>query len=182
MNREQKKKISKWMSLVLRHEPDSIGIQLDSAGWVAVDQLLLGMNRSGKKISREQIQTVVRDNDKQRFEFSEDGIRIRATQGHSVVVELDHPAAVPPDVLFHGTPGKYVESIRKQGLMKQQRHHVHLHTDASLASEVGSRRGRPCLLEINAKQMSADGIVFYVTPNDVWLTDHVPPNYICFPP
>lgn len=181
MDKKQLKSISKFMSLVLRHRPDSIGIELTEAGWVAVDQLLPAMNKAGRKIDSDLLQTVVRENDKQRFQFNDDGSMIRATQGHSVEVELGHASATPPDVLCHGTPTKFVEPIQREGLTKQKRHHVHLHADATLASSVGQRRGAPVVLTIDSKAMAAAGYVFFVTPNDVWLTDHVPPEFIRFP-
>lgn len=181
MDKQQTKRISKFLSLVLRHQPDKIGITLDDAGWVAVDELLAGLKRRSRAITRSQLEEVVRENDKQRFSFDESGQRIRANQGHSVTVELGYQSAAPPRQLFHGTPVQFVESIRSTGLKKQQRHHVHLHTDTATSLAVGQRRGKPVLLTIAADRMHSDGHEFFVTPNDVWLTDAVPPEYICFP-
>ena len=169
------------MSLVLRHQPQKAGLNLDEAGWVGVDDLLAGMANAGKEVTRQQLEEVVADNDKQRFQFSEDGQQIRATQGHSVDVDLGYEKSTPPAVLCHGTPEKVVDVIRNEGLTKQKRHHVHLHEDESLAASVGQRRGRPVVLKINAQQMAADGHDFFVTPNNVWLTHTVPPQYIEFP-
>ena len=181
MNPQQTKKISKFLSLVLRHQPDKSGIVLDDAGWTSVDTLLTQLENTGHTVSREGLHTVVAENDKQRFQFSEDRTLIRATQGHSVDVELGYEKSSPPDVLCHGTPTKFVDSIRTTGLTKQKRHHVHLHVDQNLAASVGQRRGQAVVLTIDAKQMEADGFDFFVSPNGVWLTDNVPPQYISFP-
>ena len=178
MNDKQQKQTSKFLSLVLRHNPDHIGIQLDSAGWTSVERLLDQMKQHRHRITRDELKYVVENNDKQRFEFSNDGESIRATQGHSVSVDLDHPEATPPDFLFHGTPEQAVDSILATGLKPMQRHHVHLHQDRSLAKNVGGRRGKPVLLRINAQSMAQQNHVFYVTPNQVWLVAHVPPEFI----
>ena len=181
MKSDKTKKISKFMSLVLRHKPETIGLQLDAAGWVSVSALLEGMRAKGKSLTREQLDEVVADNDKQRFEISDDGTLIRARQGHSVEVALGYEEVEPPELLHHGTPTQFVASIREHGLNKQKRHHVHLHQDPNLASTVGSRRGTPVVLTIESQNMAAAGHKFYVTENEVWLTDHVPPKFIRFP-
>ena len=175
------RRISKFLSLVLRHQPDKIGIQLDAAGWVEVEVLLEALRQSGRKISRDMLEHVVRTNDKQRFTIDESGQRIRATQGHSVEVELGYEPADPPAILIHGTPETVVSAIRESGLQKMKRHHVHLHCDSSTASAVGARRGQPVLLKVKAQEMAKEGFLFYVTANQVWLTDHVPPRVIEFP-
>jgi putative RNA 2'-phosphotransferase len=172
---------SKFLSLVLRHQPEKIGIALDEAGWVGVDELLAACARHGTVISRAQLDELVAGSDKQRFAFNDDRTRIRTNQGHSVEVELGHPPATPPDVLFHGTPAKFVEAIRREGLKKMQRHHVHLSPTRETAAKVGQRRGREVVLTIDARRMRGDGFVFYRTPNDVWLVDAVPVEYIAFP-
>ena len=172
---------SKFLSLVLRHQPQTIGIQLDRAGWTSIDQLIDAASHSGRMISREQLEHVVETNDKQRFMISQDGCMIRATQGHSVDVELGYEPARPPEFLIHGTPTTAVAIIRREGLKKMRRHHVHLHSDASIAENVGARRGAPVLLRIQSLQMVDEGYEFYVSTNQVWLTDHVPPQYIEFP-
>jgi putative RNA 2'-phosphotransferase len=169
---------SKFLSLVLRHKPDEIGITLDSAGWVDVDELLRACGAHGKNISHEQLEEIIASSDKQRFALTEDRTRIRANQGHSVRVELDHKPATPPDVLYHGTPEKFVESILRDGLKKMQRHHVHLSPARETATKVGERRGNPITIRIDAKQMHADGITFYLTPNNVWLVDEVAARYL----
>ena len=175
------RRISTFLSLVLRHKPDKIGIQLDEAGWVEIEVLLEALRKSGQKISRDLLEHVVRTNDKQRFTIDESGQRIRATQGHSVEVELGYAPADPPAILIHGTPETAVTAIRESGLQNIKRHHVHLHCDSSIASAVGARRGTPVLLKVKAQEMAKEGFVFYVTANQVWLTDHVPPRFIEFP-
>ena len=169
---------SKFLSLVLRHKPDEIGITLDSGGWVDVDELLKACASYGKHISRVELDELVAASDKQRFAFNEDRTRIRANQGHSIEVQLDHKPATPPDVLYHGTPEKFVEAILRDGLKKMQRHHVHLSPTRETATKVGERRGKPVILCIDAKHMHSDGITFYLTPNKVWLVDEVPPKYL----
>ncbi len=163
---------------MLRHEPEAIGIELDQSGWVEVETLLAALARAGKNISPEALDEVVATNDKQRFAFSDDGRRIRASQGHSVEVDLDYQPATPPETLYHGTPRQFVDAILREGLRKMQRHHVHLHTDIETSSAVGSRRGKPVLLQVAALKMHEAGHEFFVTPNGVWLTDHVPPEFI----
>jgi putative RNA 2'-phosphotransferase len=175
------KHTSKFLSLVLRHNPGLVGITLDPAGWVAVDELLEGCRRKGQPITPEQLREVVRGSDKQRFAFSEDGKRIRANQGHSVPVELGYTPAVPPEVLYHGTAEKYLASIRKGGLEKGKRHHVHLSERRDTAAAVGSRHGKLIMLEVASGPMHRDGIPFFRTPNGVWLTDSVPVQYLKFP-
>lgn len=183
MNNRSIVRTSKFLSLVLRHKPQTIGIQLDEAGWVKVDTLLEALNQhpAGKFISRETLNTVVANNDKQRFCFSDDGTRIRARQGHSVDVDLGYERAKPPETLFHGTPKQFVASIRESGLKKMNRHHVHLHADVETSRLVGARRGEPVLLTIHAGEMHRREYMFYVTENNVWLTDHVLVEFIAFP-
>ena len=178
MNEKQRKYHSKFLSLVLRHRPETIGISLDEMGWVDVEVLLVALKKHRHELTSDQLQEIVRSNDKQRFSFNEISTRIRANQGHSLEVELGYEPAEPPSILYHGTPEQFVDSIRKNGLNKQQRHDVHLHTDVNMSLSVGQRRGKPVLLKIEAGRMHTDGFLFYVTPNNVWLTDHVPPDYI----
>lgn len=179
--KESVRRISKFLSLVLRHQPGKIGIQLDDAGWVEVDVLLEALRHHGQKISRDLLEHVVLTNDKQRFTIDESGERIRANQGHSIHVELGYEPADPPEILLHGTHGPAVPAIRESGLQKMNRHHVHLHCDNSVASAVGARRGPPVLLKVRAQDMAKEGFVFFVTANQVWLTDHVLPRFIEFP-
>ena len=169
---------SKFLSLVLRHEPGAAGVTLDPAGWVAVDELLRGCAAHGHAISRELLDEIVRTSDKQRFAFSDDRRRIRANQGHSVEVELQHAAAEPPELLYHGTAERNLASIMQHGLQKRERHHVHLSPTPQIAHQVGQRHGKPVVLRIDARQMHADGFTFYLTPNNVWLVDQVPAKYL----
>ncbi len=182
LSNKERVTISKFLSLVLRHQPEVAGVTLDGAVWVDVDLLLDGCHRAGRAITPEQLREVVQTNDKKRFEFSPDGRRIRASQGHSVEVELGYEPAVPPDTLYHGTAVRNLESIRRQGLLKGQRHHVHLSADPDTAAKVGQRHGKPLVLKIDARRMCADGRAFFISTTGVWLTEHVPPAYIVFPP
>ena len=176
-------RISKFMSLVLRHKPQTIGIELDEAGWVDIDTLVTAMNQhpGGRGVTRDKLLQVVADNDKQRFCLSDDGQRIRARQGHSVEVALGLQPATPPEHLLHGTPQQNVAPIRESGLRKMNRNHVHLHAERETAQAVGARRGKPVLLSVRSGEMHRDGHEFFVTGNNVWLTDHVPSEYIDFP-
>ena len=180
MNADKRKRISKSLSYVLRHRPDSVGIELEEGGWVAVERLLAAMAEGGKELTREMIAEVVATNDKQRFEFSADGQQIRARQGHSVEVELGYEPAIPPDVLYHGTAKHNLDSIFRTGLDKGRRHHVHLSTNRQTMIQVAARHGQPVVLTIDAARMQAAGHSFFVTGNQVWLTEHVPPEYLSF--
>ncbi|EEF58657.1 RNA 2'-phosphotransferase [Pedosphaera parvula] len=171
-------KISKFLSLVLRHEPGRIGIQLDSAGWVDVDELLRACTAHQFPFSRDELNQVVATNDKKRFAFSEDGKRIRANQGHSVEVELQYEPSVPPEILYHGTADRFLASIQQDGLIKGNRHHVHLSTELSTAISVGQRHGRPLVFRVLAGQMHRSGHQFFVSANGVWLADHIPANFL----
>lgn len=176
--KEREKQISKRLSFVLRHSPESIGINPDSAGWVEVEDLLSKLAKYRFSVDRKELDATVANNSKQRFEFSEDGLRIRARQGHSIPVDLEYKSVVPPEVLFHGTADRFLDSILEIGLQKQGRHHVHLSTDKATMLEVGRRHGKVVLLEIDSAKMHADDFEFFLTANDVWLTDHVPVEYI----
>ena len=170
--------ISKYLSLVLRHNPAAAGITLDAEGWVGVDDLLAGAARHGHSFTRAELEEVVQTNEKQRFIFSPDGQRIRANQGHSVSVDLGLTPKTPPDVLYHGTVERFLSSIMEKGLDKRSRQHVHLSLDIVTATRVGSRRGEPVILKIAAANMHSDGFHFYCSANGVWLTNRVPPQYI----
>ncbi|MEO0475910.1 MAG: RNA 2'-phosphotransferase [Planctomycetota bacterium] len=178
MTPDEIKRISKSISKTLRHKPERIGITLDSNGWASVRQLLEAYGDAGMVITRETLDHVVQRNDKQRFEFNEDRTRIRARQGHSINVDLGYEPAEPPDVLYHGTAARNIDAITEKGLLKMNRHHVHLSTNKETMLAVGQRHGKPVILEVDAKQMREDGFTFYVTANDVWLVDHVPPKYL----
>ena len=174
MNRDNKR-WSKRLSYVLRHHPESAGLELDAAGWVSIDALLAGL---GGELDRERLLEIVETNPKKRFAISDDGSLIRANQGHSVEVELGYQAIEPPETLYHGTHPGAVDEIRETGLKRMSRHHVHLSADTPTARSVGGRRGVPVILEIAAGAMHRDGHRFYLSDNGVWLTDEVPPQYI----
>lgn len=178
MNSNERTVISKRLSYVLRHRPDSIGIQLDEAGWVEIDYLLDGFASHGQAISLGVLREVVDTNPKKRFEFSADGTLLRARQGHSVDVDLGYVPVTPPGILFHGTTRASIASILATGIERRRRHHVHMSTDRQLMLEVARRRGTPVLIRIDAAKMHASGYEFFVTGNDVWLTDRVPPEFL----
>ena len=174
-------KVSKFLSLVLRHQPETIGITIGAEGWVRVSDLLTAMEAHEFSVSLEELQVVVENNDKQRFAFSDDGSFIRANQGHSIQVDLGYEPGVPPEILYHGTAERFLPSIRQQGLVKGKRHHVHLSEQRETATAVGSRYGRPIVLKIATERMNKDGHLFFRSAYGVWLTDHVPADYIEFP-
>jgi putative RNA 2'-phosphotransferase len=171
-------KISKYLSKHLRHQPDRIGIKLAPGGWVSVDELLAAVAKNQFPISREELNEVVATNDKQRFSFDSTGTLIRANQGHSTEVDLQLEPVVPPDVLYHGTGHKAVESILQTGLNKMLRHHVHLSADIVTAKTVGARHGKPVVFAVDAAAMQRAGYTFYCSENGVWLVDCVPPQYL----
>ena len=171
--------ISKFLSYVLRHHPESIGIQLDSEGWADVDTLLQQAQKHNRPLTRQMLEEVVENNSKKRFTLSEDGTRIRAAQGHSTTqVNIQYTPTQPPEVLYHGTAIQFVDSIRAQGLLAGSRHHVHLSADVVTAKQVGQRHGKPVVLHIQAKAMTQAGHLFYLSDNGVWLTEHVPAKFI----
>jgi putative RNA 2'-phosphotransferase len=173
---------SKFLSLVLRHQPEVIGMQLDPEGWLTIDELIANANRKGNELSLELLHDVVASCEKKRFSLSDDGLKIRANQGHSVPdVELNLEPVTPPNQLFHGTVAAFIESIREQGLLKRSRNHVHLSADIESAKKVGARRGKPLILTIRTEAMHESGHSFYLSANGVWLTDAVPAQFIQFP-
>lgn len=172
--------MSKFLSLVLRHKPETIGLALDSSGWVLVSDLLDACARHDKPLTLADLLVIVETSDKQRFALSEDQLRIRANQGHSIDVQLGYQAQVPPAKLYHGTASRFVGSIESSGLIKGKRHHVHLTTNINTARAVGSRYGKPVLVSIDAGAMHKDGFAFFVSDNGVWLTESVPPKYLTF--
>lgn len=182
MNEKQRTRTSKFLSLVLRHEPERIGLALDANGWANVDELLTKCSQHGVSLQRAELEEVVATNEKKRFALSEDGQRIRASQGHSIEVSLGYAPQAPPPRLFHGTATRFLSSIHSEGLRKGERHHVHLSGDEETARKVGQRHGKPAVLVIDAAAMHAAGHAFYLSDNGVWLTEHVPPEFIEFPP
>ena len=173
---------SKFLSSVLRHNPGKIGVELDSAGWIEVEVLLAAMRRAGRRISRGRLDLVVEHNSKKRFEYDASGTRIRASQGHSVPVDLGYEPLVPPETLYHGTATSSLDSIFREGLRPGRRHHVHLSAEVETATKVGARHGKPAVLLVAAARMHADGCEFFRSTNGVWLTEHVAPAYLTFGP
>ncbi|NJK76520.1 MAG: RNA 2'-phosphotransferase [Microcoleus sp. SU_5_6] len=178
MNDRRLIKISKYLSKHLRHEPDRIGIQLAPGGWVPVSELLDACAKNHFPIHPIELKKVVAENDKQRFSFDETGALIRANQGHSIEIDLQLEPAIPPEILYHGTGKRAVESILKEGIKKMSRHHVHLSIDLQTARKVGARHGTPAIFTVAAAVMYGEGHTFYCSDNGVWLVDFVPPNYL----
>lgn len=175
-NHGQDRRRSKRLSLALRHQPKSLQLTLDENGWANVDAVLDGFGKSGLSTSLEDLQRVVQNCDKQRFVL--EGGRIRASQGHSLEIDLQLNPKSPPARLFHGTVPAALESIFREGLTKQKRHHVHLSPNLETATRVGARRGKPVILVVAADRMHADGHAFYESENGVWLTDHCPAAFL----
>lgn len=175
MNSKQLNETSKFLSFVLRHEPQAIGLQLDSEGWADIDALIAGAATDGRVLSREVIAAVVESSDKKRFALSEDGQRIRAVQGHSTQsVNITHVEKTPPEVLYHGTATRFLASIQQQGLVPGERHHVHLSQDIDTAISVGQRYGQAVVLRVEANRLHREGVKFFQAENGVWLVSHVP--------
>lgn len=170
--------ISKFLSLILRHKPESIGVSMSPDGWVKINELIEAAQKHKINLTKELIDEVITTNDKQRFTYSSDGESIRANQGHSIHIQLELQPIKPPDTLYHGTAVRFMEEIRKKGLLKMNRQHVHLSHLKTTAYDVGKRHGKPIILIIDAQTMSQDGYEFYVSKNGVWLTKHVPPQYL----
>ncbi len=176
---KQLSEISKFLSYVLRHQPDAIGITLDLEGWTDISALIAAAANDGKQLDRDLIQSVVTTSDKKRFAISEDGLRIRAVQGHSTEsVDINYVEKVPPEFLYHGTAIRFMESIRKEGLLPGSRQYVHLSQDEQTAHAVGQRHGKPVALKIKALLMHEQGFKFFQAENGVWLTPNVPVTFI----
>jgi putative RNA 2'-phosphotransferase len=170
---------SKFLSYVLRHQPEAIGITLNSEGWIEISKLIVAAANYGKQLDRDLIQTVVATNDKKRFAISEDGLHIRAVQGHSTdSVNIRYAEKVPPEFLYHGTATRFLNAIRKEGLRPGSRQHVHLSQDEHTAISVGQRHGKPVVLKIQALLMYEKGFKFFQAENGVWLTNVVPTAHI----
>lgn len=179
MDERRTVKVSKYLSKHLRHQPERIGLTLDEAGWVEIDTLIAAAATHGFRFTRDELDHVVATNDKRRFAVK--GSRIRASQGHSVEVDLGLSPATPPTSLYHGTIAGSLDAIRAEGLRPMNRHAVHLSPDRETATRVGARRGRPVVLAVDAGAMHRDGHVFQVSTNGVWLTQAVPARYLRFP-
>jgi putative RNA 2'-phosphotransferase len=171
-------RLSKTLSLWLRHKPEVAGLTLDAQGWTEVDAVLAACATAGVTCDWQNLLRVVEESDKQRFELSSDAGRIRARQGHSVAVALDWPRMQPPDLLYHGTVERFLPAILAEGLKPMRRHHVHLSPDIETATRVSQRRGTPVILAIQAADLSQTGQHFYLTTNHVWLTEAVPPDFL----
>ena len=178
MNDTQKKKTSKFLSYVLRHHPELIGLHLDENGWANVEELIEKSTNYSQGFTFEELDEIVQTNDKKRFIFNDDKSKIRANQGHSIAIDLALKPQQPPEFLFHGTAQANVKSILEKGIEKRNRQHVHLSQDKETATKVGMRHGKPVILTIKTKEMFADGIQFYLSENNVWLTDFVDFKYI----
>ena len=169
---------SKFIALILRHKPETIGITLDEHGWAEVDALIEGMNAAGHHLDKEILEEIVRTDDKQLYSFNEDHTLIRANQGHSIPVDVELEHKTPPDILWHGTGEEYVASIDEIGLIPKSRLYVHMSADPETARKVGKRHGRPVIYTIDSGHMDADGYSFFQSVNGVWLTKRVPPEYL----
>lgn len=173
-----KKNLSVFISLILRHKPEEIGITLDKNGWASVDELLDGINKTGRKITFEDLEDIVKTDNKSRYSFNEDKTLIRANQGHSIKVDVELKECIPPNELYHGTASRFLSSIMSNGIKPMSRLYVHLSKDVSTAISVGARHGKCVVLVIDTKKMVKDGVKFYLSSNNVWLVDHIDYKYI----
>lgn len=170
--------ISKYMSLILRHKPDVIGIELDEHGWANVNDLISGIEKDNHGFNFELLEEIVRSDSKQRYSFNDDKSFIRANQGHSVNVDVELKEKEPPEYLYHGTGEKYVKSINQDGLIPKSRLYVHLSKDIKTAENVGKRHGKEIIYRINSGRMYRNGYKFYLSENGIWLTKEAPVKYL----
>ena len=180
MKPDRETRISKYISLLLRHHPEKAGLTLDEHGWAEVEALLAGVSRR-YPLDMATLEHIVAADEKQRYAFNPDHTRIRANQGHSIPVDVEPEERTPPELLWHGTGEGSTASIRREGLRPMGRLFVHLSADADTAWKVGRRHGRPVVLTVSAGAMHRDGFVFYRAANGVWLTGAVPPQYLQWP-
>lgn len=178
MTEQDKKRIGKFLSLVLRHDPQKINLELDEQGWADVKELIEKCKKHRYHFSIEDLIEIVETNDKKRYSFNEKGNKIRANQGHSIDIELGLTPIMPPEFLYHGTATRFLTSIMEKGIIKGSRQHVHLSKDKETATKVGARHGKPIILTIMSGKMYEDGVLFYQSDNGVWLTDYVDIKYI----
>ncbi len=174
---KKEKELSKFLSLILRHKPETIGISLDEHGWADVRELIAGIGKT-HKIDMKMLEKIVAEDEKQRYSFSEDKTLIRANQGHSINVDVELKKVIPPEILWHGTGEKYVSSILEKGLIPKSRLYVHLSKDYDTAVKVGSRHGKPVVFKVYAGRMAEEGYEFFLSENGVWLSKHVPKEFI----
>lgn len=177
-NKKEQNTISKFLSLVLRHKPEEIGLVLDNEGWADVKELINKSNEKNISLDFKKLENIVLNNDKKRFVFNLDSTRIRANQGHSINIDLNLTSQKPPKYLFHGTSLSNIPSINKEGICKKSRQYVHLSKDIQTANIVGARHGTPIVIRIDTEKMYADGYIFFLSENNVWLTDYIPKDYI----
>jgi putative RNA 2'-phosphotransferase len=178
MNEKRKTHISKFLSLVLRHKPEEIGLTLDENGWANVNDLLEQSAKANNNFTFEELEEVVETNDKKRFAFDETKSKIRASQGHSIKVDVGFEEKTPPAILYHGTAERNVKAILENGLKKMARHHVHLSSETETARNVGTRYGKPVIFKVDTAAMLAENFKFYVSANGVWLVEEVPPKFL----
>ena len=178
MDEKRKKKISKFLSLILRYQPEVVGLSLEENGWVSVEKLIKACADYSKPFTLAELEEVVETNDKKRFAFNEDETKIRASQGHSVEVEIEFEKQTPPEILYHGTAEKNVGVIFAEGLKKMSRHHVHLSAQTETATKVGMRYGKPVIFQVDTAAMIDEGFEFFVSANGVWLVENVPPKFL----
>ena len=170
--------ISRYISLILRHKPEVIGITIDEHGWANVEELIQGIAKNNPGFNKEFLEEIVRTDNKQRYSFNDDKTLIRANQGHSIPVDVELEEKEPPKILYHGTGEKYIASIDQNGLIPKSRLYVHLSKDVETAKAVGKRHGKEVVYSINSEQMYKDGYKFYLSKNGVWLTKRVPVKYL----
>lgn len=170
--------LGRFLSLVLRHNPAAAGITLDQHGWADVENLLTGIRKTGRQIDRNRLERIVDENDKKRYSFNENHTKIRANQGHSLHVDVELECVIPPDVLYHGTAIRFLDSIMKDGIVRRSRQYVHLSDKRATAVDVGSRHGKPVVIQVAAAGMAADGYSFWRSENGVWLCEEVPVQYL----
>lgn len=178
MNEKRKTKIGKFLSLILRHKPETINLILDENGWASVKELLERSVQNGNSFTRNELEVVVETNEKKRFSFDESGAKIRANQGHSLELKIEFEERTPPKILYHGTAERNVKAIWETGLQRMKRHHVHLSADVETARNVGARYGKPVIFQIETEKMLAENFKFYISKNGVWLADKIPPEFI----
>jgi putative RNA 2'-phosphotransferase len=178
MNEEKRIRCSKFLALILRHQPESVGLTLEPEGWAPIDDVLNACHKKNRALTFSELEELLALDEKKRYSLDESRTKIRANQGHSTAVELTFEERTPPDILYHGTVERFLPSIFEQGLKPGSRHHVHLTESLETAQKVGARRGKPVILTVDAKAMSQARHRFYISENDVWLTDAVPPVFL----